>query len=63
MIMQKLIPLSVSLFVLLFAIVYSSQIINKASENYVNKAKIQKLTIWCAAGKPYACDALKNIKN
>ena len=61
--MQKLIPLSVSLFVLLFAIVYSSQIINKASENYVNKAKIQKLTVWCAAGKPFACDALSNAKN
>ena len=61
--MQKLIPLSISLFVLLFAIVYSSQIINKASENYVNKAKIQKLTVWCAAGRPHACDALNDAKN
>ena len=61
--MQKLLPLSVSLFVLLFAIIYSAQTINKASESYVNKAKIQKLTIWCAAGRPYACDALKNAKN
>jgi len=61
--MQKLLPLSVSLFVLLFAIIYSSQVINKASENYVNKAKIQKLTIWCAAGKPYACNALNNVQN
>ena len=56
--MNPLLPLTASLTCILASMGVSAHVINTASENYVETAKIQKLGRFCELGNRYACRAL-----
>ena len=56
--MNPLLPLTASLTCILASMGVSAHVINTASENYVESAKIQNLGRFCDLGNRYACKAL-----